>query len=96
MKQPSDQAIAQFFGILVCVSFAILSGIVTGVVMNECGAPKGVDVQEFHDAVWWEIGGGEYELIQGVKSFEIQHKKTDGDQTESMPATAQVTPENTL
>ena len=60
-KSPSSQATSQFVGLLICFFFAILSGMFTGKIMTMFGAPKGVNVEEFHDAVWWEIGGGEYE-----------------------------------
>ena len=63
LQHPHKQALAQFWGILVCFSFAVLTGVFTGVVMSKFRAPAGVDVREFHDAVWWEIGGGEYELV---------------------------------
>ena len=62
-ETPRMQAVGQLGGLIFCFLFALCSGLFTGKVMTMFGAPKGVDVKEFHDAVWWEIGGGEYELI---------------------------------
>ena len=74
-KSPSSQATSQFVGLLICFFFAILSGMFTGKIMTMFGAPKGVNVEEFHDAVWWEIGGGEYE--HGDKPKEEKELKKD-------------------
>ena len=72
---PREQAANQLGGLIFCFVFAILSGMFTGKVMTMFGAPKGVNVEEFHDAVWWEIGGGEYE--HGDKPKEEKELKKD-------------------
>lgn len=47
------QAVNQGFGILFVVSFAIVTGLITGTVLLKL-QPTG-DVKHFHDLAWWEV-----------------------------------------
>ena len=89
-KSPSSQAMAQFVGLLLCFTFAVTTGVITGKIMSRFGAPRGVNVKEFHDAVWWEIGGGEYEhneeITEEGKSEEKQVELVGLEQQPAAPA----------
>jgi len=55
------QAKYQLAGLFLTLAFAVVTGLVTGVLMKACGPPRDVDIKKFHDASWWEIGGDEPE-----------------------------------
>ena len=92
LKKQPQQALAQFLGLLVCLSFALLTGMFTGVIMQKWGPPKGSNVQEFHDAVWWEIGGGEESDFHEKAKVTDEVKQLAIELSECLPKTA----ENTL
>jgi ammonium transporter Rh len=57
------QCLAQVAGVLCTVIVAIVSGLVTGMIMKKAAGSDGDDVDEYDDAIWWE---GEY-------FFDIHH-----------------------
>ena len=74
-----QQAATQLYGILVCVGFAVCTGIITGHILKLFDVPFEKEVP-FVDSSWWEIGGDDNdESKEAVDKHNIMAEATSPD-----------------
>jgi len=73
-KNADSQYWRQALAIVVCMGFAIVSGLITGVILKALGGHEEEQAKEFSDAPYWEVAG-DFE-----STFETEFQKiTKGD-----------------